>query len=115
MLFRSGALTDTYFDSNNSLTTGANLALDQIVALMNKFPDTKLEIAVHTDNQGTEVNNRALSAFRAQLMVNYLTRWGIAANRLTATGQGGNRPVASNDYPTGRRLNRRIEFFIGKW
>jgi len=79
---------------------------------MNKYPNTRLEVAVHTDNQGTQANNQAVSVFRAQLIVNYLTRWGIAAGRLTATGYGGTRPVAPNNYPTGRRLNRRIEFII---
>jgi hypothetical protein len=109
---RYGALTDSYFDGSNRLTTSANVVLDQIVTLMNKFPGTRLDVAVHTDNQGTQANNQAVSVFRAQLIVNYLTRWGIATGRLTATGYGGTRPVASNDYPTGRRLNRRIEFII---
>ncbi len=109
---RYGALTDSYFDGSNRLTTSANVVLDQIVTLMNKFPDIRIEVIVHTDNQGTQANNQAVSVFRAQLITNYLTRWGIAAGRLTATGYGGTRPVASNDYPTGRRLNRRIEFII---
>ncbi|MCJ7448040.1 MAG: PKD domain-containing protein [Bacteroidales bacterium] len=105
-------LTDTYFDANNSLTTRAYIMLDQVVMLMNKYPGIGLEIGVHTDNQGVSSNNLSLSQSRAQVIVNYMINRGISSKRLTAKGYGGNRPIASNTYPTDRRLNRRIDFTI---
>lgn len=105
-------LTDNQFDVSNRLTTSAYIMLDQVVMLMNKFPLTKIEVGIHTDNQGTVSGNQVISQLRAQVIVNYLINRGISSNRLKATGYGGSRPVNSNTYPTDRRLNRRIEFTI---
>jgi outer membrane protein OmpA-like peptidoglycan-associated protein len=105
-------LTDVNFDANNILTTSAYIMLDQVVNLMNKYPNIKLEIGVHTDNQGVSINNLSLSQMRAQIIVNYMVNRGISGKRLSAKGYSGDRPVASNIYATDRRQNRRIEFTI---
>lgn len=105
-------LTDANIDFNNRLTTNAYIMLDQVVNMMNKNPAINLEIGVHTDNQGNPPYNLSLSQFRAQIFVNYLTSRGISGKRLIAKGYGSSRPVASNLYPTERRLNRRIDFVI---
>ena len=112
LLKRYGTLTDVWFDNNNNLTTTGIVALDQLVSLMKKYPQSSIGIVVHTDNQGFESRNMVLSSVRAQIIANYMTKWGIRSERLAVFGQGGNIPVASNDNPTGRRLNRRIEFII---
>ena len=109
---RYGLLTDNYFDANNNLVINAYLILNQIAGLINKYPGIRLEISVYTDNQGIPANNLSLSQARAQMMVNYLIGTGISSNRLVAKGYGGTRPVASNMYISGRRLNRRIDFRI---
>jgi len=109
-----GVMTDTYFDARNRLVTNAYLMLDQVVMLMNKYPSLQLEIGVHTDNQGISGTLERLSMTRAQTIVNYLVNRGISANRLTAKGYGGSRPVASNSDWLDRRLNRRVEFTIFK-
>jgi len=107
-----GVMTDTYFDARNRLVTNAYLMLDQVVMLMNKYPSLKLEIGVHTDNQGVPTTLQTLSQTRAQVIVNYLINRGIAAGRLTPRGYGSTRPVASNDTWLDRRLNRRVEFSV---
>ncbi len=107
-----GVMTDTYFDSRNRLVTNAYLMLDQVVMLMNKYPSLKLEIGVHTDNQGVPAVLQNLSQTRAQVIVNYLINRGIAASRLTPRGYGSTRPVASNNNWLDRRLNRRVEFDV---
>ncbi len=109
-----GVMTDTYFDARNRLVTNAYLMLDQVVMLMNKYPSLKLEIGVHTDNQGVPGTLDRLSLTRAQVIVNYLINRGVAASRLTARGYGGARPVAPNTTWLDRRLNRRVEFTIVK-
>ena len=107
-----GVMTDTYFDARNRLVTNAYLMLDQVVMLMNKYPSLKLEIGVHTDNQGTPGALQSLSQTRAQVIVNYLINRGVAASRLTPRGYGSTRPVASNATWLDRRLNRRVEFGV---
>ncbi len=107
-----GVMTDTYFDARNRLVTNAYLMLDQVVMLMNKYPSLKLEIGVHTDNQGVPNTLERLSQTRAQVIVNYLINRGIAASRLTPRGYGSSRPVASNATWLERRLNRRVEFSV---
>lgn len=87
-----GVMTDTYFDARNRLVTNAYLMLDQVVMLMNKYPSLKLEIGVHTDNQGVPLVLERLSQTRAQVIVNYLINRGIAASRLTPRGYGSTRP-----------------------
>ena len=109
-----GVMTDTYFDTRNRLVTNAYLMLDQVVMLMNKYPSLKLEIGVHTDNQGVPAVLQSLSKSRAEVIVNYLINRGIASSRLTAEGYGCTRPVASNATWLDRRLNRRVEFSVIK-
>ncbi len=109
-----GVMTDTYFDARNRLVTNAYLMLDQVVMLMNKYPTLKLDIEVHTDNQGVPGALQTLSQTRAQVIVNYLINRGVSASRLTPHGYGSTRPVASNADWLDRRLNRRVEFTIIK-
>lgn len=109
-----GVMTDTYFDPNNRLVTNAYLMLDQVVMLMNKYPGIKLEIGVHTDNQGVAGTLARLSQTRAQVIVNYLINRGVNASRLTPKGYGGSRPVAPNTGWLERRQNRRVEFTVIK-
>jgi outer membrane protein OmpA-like peptidoglycan-associated protein len=105
-------LADGNFDAASRMTTNAYILLDQIVSLMNKYPSIKLEIGVHTDNQGVQANLTAISQFRAQVLVNHLVTRGINVNRLVAKGYGGTRPITTNNSSSDRSMNRRIDFLI---
>ena len=83
--------------------------LDDIAAVMKQFPDWRLDIAGHTDATGDPAQNDALSRARANAVKAALVERGIAAGRLVAQGAGEAQPVASNDTPDGRALNRRVE------
>lgn len=107
-----GLLADNYFDSNNRLVTSAYLMLDQIVNLMNKHPGIKLEIEVHTDNQGAPASQLHMTQTRGQAVLNYLVSRGISLDRLSLYALGGSRPITSNISWPDRRNNRRIDFFI---
>jgi len=104
-----GIQADLYFDTYNRLRSTAYLMLDQVVILMNRNPGIRLEIGVHTDNQGSAAANLKLSQTRAQVMVNYLVNRGINVKRLATKGYGGVKPVASNLTENDRKQNRRIE------
>ncbi len=107
-----GTLTDNYIDSYNKLTGSGYFLLDQIIILMNRYPDIRLEVGVYTDNTGSTSRNLRLSQTRANVMVNYLINRGINAKRLVAKGYGSTRPVASNLSEKGREQNRRVDFTV---
>lgn len=64
------------------------------------------------DNVGSAAHNNGLSQRRAESVRSYLTRQGIAARSLTASGIGMDRPVAGNDTASGRQQNQRVEIII---
>ncbi len=83
--------------------------LDEVVKVLKANPGLKVEIQGHTDNIGSAAYNMKLSLRRAQAVADYLISHGISPSRLTVKGYGFTRPVASNDTPEGRALNRRVQ------
>jgi OmpA-OmpF porin, OOP family len=71
-----------------------------------------IEVSGHTDNRGKRDRNVDLSRDRAQAVVDYLVEAGVEKERLTAVGEGPDRPIASNGTVAGRQANRRIEMTI---
>lgn len=84
--------------------------LDGALAVLQEFPDTKIEVGGHTDNNGTPEANQKLSLERATSVKDYFVSKGIAAERITAVGYGQDKPVADNKTKKGQAKNRRIEF-----
>jgi OOP family OmpA-OmpF porin len=83
--------------------------LDRIVATLKKHPDWRLTIEGHTDSTSTPEHNKSLSERRAVALKNYLQASGIDPSRLTTVGYGSTKPVAGNETPVGRAMNRRVE------
>jgi OOP family OmpA-OmpF porin len=99
------------FESGKTvLTPSGKVILDEMAAAMLKLKGQKVEIIGHTDNVGLRASNQNLSQARAEAVRNYLSDKGVAAELLTASGQGPDRPLVSNDTTEGRARNRRIEF-----
>lgn len=107
-----GSSSDMYFDSYERLTTTGYILLDQVASVISKYPETKIEVAVHTDQSGTVTSAFSQTQRRAQAMVNYLYNKGIDPKQLIATGHGGTKPITANNTSKGRSLNRRIEFNV---
>ncbi|WDZ81198.1 DUF2092 domain-containing protein (plasmid) [Ensifer adhaerens] len=95
--------------AKSTLRAGAEQLLDDIVAVLKKFPDWSLRIVVHTDASGNAETNQRLSQERADMIKAALVKRGISADKLMATGAGQTMPVASNKTAEGRALNRRVE------
>jgi outer membrane protein OmpA-like peptidoglycan-associated protein len=101
------------FDTNKSdIKPESYPVLDEVVAVLKAFPTWKIEVQGHTDSQGGRTKNMKLSQARAESCRQYLIQHGIEASRLTSTGYGPDRPIASNNTPVGREKNRRTEFKI---
>jgi outer membrane protein OmpA-like peptidoglycan-associated protein len=99
------------FDRSD-LTSGASANLYKMVNVLQKYPDTDIEIIGHTDSKGTDAYNQDLSERRATTVAAYLRGKGIKDSRLTTKGMGESDPIATNDTDEGRTLNRRVEFVI---
>jgi OmpA-OmpF porin, OOP family len=94
-------------------------ALDEIVRMMNTYPNMVIELSAHTDSKGTDAYNQKLSDARAKSVVDYLISKGITAERMIAKGYGETQPIEPNevngkDNPAGREKNRRTEFKVLK-
>lgn len=98
-------------DSDRLLPDSSPL-LNEIVAVLMRCPETRVEVAGHTDSMGQAALNVTLSRQRALRVTQYLIGRGVEARRLTVRGFGEARPVATNGTPRGRAMNRRIEFNI---
>ncbi len=99
------------FDRSD-LNTSAQTNLNKLVEVLQKYPDTNIEIIGHTDSKGSDTYNQSLSERRANAVATYLKGQGVGSTRLTTKGMGESDPVASNDTEEGRAQNRRVEFVI---
>jgi OmpA-OmpF porin, OOP family len=88
--------------------------LDRVVQLLSENPSIEIEMSAHTDSYGSDEYNFKLSDNRARSVMEYILLKGIAANRIISQGYGETKPVAPNDSPENRQLNRRVEFTILK-
>ncbi|OJW78640.1 MAG: hypothetical protein BGO69_01260 [Bacteroidetes bacterium 46-16] len=82
--------------------------LNDIVKILNDYPDYYMTIDGHTDNVGKPDKNLQLSKDRANSVKNYFVSQGIAESRLVTNGYGETQPVASNKTAKGRAQNRRV-------
>jgi outer membrane protein OmpA-like peptidoglycan-associated protein len=93
-----------------TLKTSSYRVLDQIVTILNRYPNYRVSIAGHTDSVGSSDRNLVLSEERAKSCYNYLLSQGFDLNRMSFIGYGETQPISSNSTREGRRLNRRVEF-----
>jgi len=98
--------------NQSTVSTAAQTSLNDLVTILNKYPDTNIEIDGHTDNTGTAEYNQTLSEKRANNVGDYIKSKGISAARITTKGLSFTVPKYSNDNPDGRMKNRRVEFLI---
>lgn len=100
----------TFDTGKASLRPQSMGTINEILALLQRYPDLRFSVEGHTDNTGNASSNQALSEARAKAVCAKLEELGISADRLTAKGLGMSRPVETNDTPEGRAKNRRVEF-----
>ncbi|MDV4144994.1 OmpA family protein [Shimia sp. FJ5] len=104
----------TFEPGSGTLDAEAEPVLDSIAEILRACEaiSLKLEIQGHTDSQGREEMNQALSQTRAQSVLNALHDRRILTSGFTAVGYGETTPIADNDTEEGREANRRIEFVL---
>jgi len=91
------ALKDTWYDfdhvnfkigSANALEAGSEEQLQNLVAILKTYPDSKIKIGGYTDKTGDEAKNVKLSADRANYIKNWLDKQGVGGQVLGAEGYG---------------------------
>ena len=92
----------------------SHLELDRVVKLLEENPAIEIEMSAHTDSYGSDEYNVKLSDNRAKSVMEYILSKGISPTRIRSEGYGETKPVAANDTPENRQLNRRVEFTILK-
>lgn len=80
--------------------------------VIEKFPGTRITVAGHTDDTGTDEINNKLSLKRAQALYDLMIKTGVPASRMTVVGYGKTRPRFPNDSEANRLKNRRVEIVI---
>lgn len=101
------------FDVNSdNIKMSSFSSLNKLADILKEEIELKLDIEGHTDNTGSVRHNQILSGRRALAIKAYLVNKGVAADRLTASGLGSEKPIATNNTEEGRSKNRRVEFKI---
>jgi OmpA-OmpF porin, OOP family len=101
-----------YFDVNKDVVKPESYGtLKGIADVLTENPDVKVKIVGHTDSDGADPANLDLSKRRGSSVKDALVKdFGIDASRLESDGMGETKPVAPNDSPANKALNRRVEF-----
>lgn len=98
------------FDTNSSAVKSEFYeVLGAVAEVLTEYDKTYIDIAGHTDSQGSENYNQNLSEQRAMSVGNLLVGQGIANVRVVALGLGESQPVADNRSAGGRAKNRRVD------
>ncbi len=91
------------------LPKDAYAQLDTFFINASQYPEARILIKGYTDSSGNARHNRKLSQTRADTVKAYFIAQGYDQNKIEAVGLGEKDPVASNETPAGRKVNRRIE------
>ncbi|MDX8463354.1 OmpA family protein [Mesorhizobium humile] len=112
VLSRTGAI---YFrQASARLDAKSRPLLAEVEGVVGKCPALKVEVSGYTDSDGSPEANKALSERRAQAVADALVADGVSRSRISSAGYGEDKPVAANDTPKNKALNRRIEFSASK-
>ncbi len=111
-------LVHIFYDFDDAkIRSDAKKGLNDLVAILEAYPEAKIKITSHTDARGKRGYNKRLSKRRAESVVRYLMGKGVAKNRLKAKGMG--EEVMINDCYDGiecteeqHQENRRTEFTV---
>ena len=107
--FQEKLFTVQFPSDSNEFPPDAYALLDDIIETAMKYHDLEILITGYTDAIGNIDYNKQLSKFRATVVKIYMVGNGLDSKRIFVSGMGPENPIATNDTPEGRQLNRRVE------
>ena len=102
----------TFATDSSNVSANFYPVLDSVALVINEFEKTYIDINGHTDSTGAESYNQTLSEARASSVARYLESQKVVPQRIVTRGMGESQPIADNDTPEGRALNRRVEIIL---
>ncbi|MDD2529873.1 MAG: OmpA family protein [Bacteroidales bacterium] len=106
-------MENIFFEFDKSiLLPQSYVELHNLINILNKNPNMKIELSGHTDNKGSDNYNARLSQSRVRAVYDYLINHGIDKKRMEYKSFGAKQPIADNKTDEGRAKNRRVEFKI---
>lgn len=102
----------TFAVDSTVISPSFQTSLDKVAQSMVQYPNSLVDVYGHTDSTGSAAYNMDLSKRRADSVARYLISRGVSSSRIQTQGMGMNYPVADNNTPEGRALNRRVEIKI---
>ncbi|MEO0614935.1 MAG: OmpA family protein [Pseudomonadota bacterium] len=102
----------TFASDSSNINPSFYEVLGSVSVVLQKYQSTVIEVAGHTDSDGSVEYNQALSERRADSVAAYLRSQQVMGERIITLGQGELRPVASNATAAGKQANRRVELTL---
>jgi outer membrane protein OmpA-like peptidoglycan-associated protein len=110
---RVGIASDVSFDVGSAeIKLNARQTYDKIATVLKGYDKTIIHVVGHTDSDGSDQYNQALSERRGEAVANLLANDGVPSSRLRTEGRGEREPIASNTTADGKRRNRRVDIVI---
>ena len=104
--------TVEFDDKRGVLQPVSYRALNQVYAFLQKYPEYRLKVSTHTDDQLPPSESLVITRKRASAVEQYLLSQGLPATRILTEALGSTKPIASNATFEGRDANDRMELFI---
>ena len=102
----------TFATNSSNISADFYRVLDSVALVINEFEKTYVDVYGYTDSTGSEAYNQTLSEARASSVASYLMSQKVISQRVVTRGMGESQPIATNDTPEGRSLNRRVEIVL---
>lgn len=100
------------FETNSATPTmSASSKISKVTAVLEKYPNTLVQVTGHTDSRGSYAHNKTLSDKRASNVGNIIYNSGVK-NQIFSKGCSFDKPVAPNDSASNMGLNRRVEVYL---
>jgi len=102
----------TFATNSSNISADFYQVLDSVALVINEFEKTYVDVYGYTDSTGSDAYNLSLSKARTGSVASYLESQKVVPQRVITRGMGESQPIASNDTPEGRALNRRVEIVL---